>query len=69
MTHLDNWLERNYKTKRDEAMKEWWAIAAEAERLGYASHARDLAPFANSSTRSIRIRTGKLARFIQAVTQ
>lgn len=51
------------------AVSEWQAVSDEATRLGYDSHARDLAPLYDASTRSIKIRTGKLARFIKAVTQ
>ena len=51
----------------DKAWREWGYVAAQAERLGYADHARDLAPHANATTRSIRVRTGKLLRFIEAI--
>ena len=55
------------KLKCDSALWHWQAVTAEAERLGYASRARDLAPMHDATTRSIKIRTGKLARFIAAM--
>jgi hypothetical protein len=53
--------------KHDQAARAWQAVAHEAERLGYASQARDLSPHVDATTRSIKIRTGKLARFLKAM--
>lgn len=52
--------------KRAEAMTEWHDAVEEAYRAGYAAHARDLEPMHNATARSIRIRTGKLTRFLDA---
>lgn len=57
----------NAQVKRNDAEAEWQAVAAVAKRLGYSAHARDLAPMHDATTRSIKIRTGKLARFIATV--
>jgi hypothetical protein len=63
-----NPLDRLAQAERDSALIAWRAAAAEANQLYYASHVRDLAPLLNASARSIKIRTGKLRRFLATVT-